>query len=271
MAIPGTFRGMSPHLGARVWVALAAALAVVIVVTVTLATDQNPPKRVAHAGKPPLAKVLATPEAAKIRAAYATWPHGSLDEMVALGQNYPHDPVVQLYLGIALIWAGYDSDAEAPLRAAKKWGRNTSIEIQADSLLHPQYFPDDPIFTPISDNPLLVQGSKLQLEGHQHSAERLYERAARKAPNDPEALVAVAVGRFDKDNLSAAFGQLGPLTKRFPRNQLVRYFLGYLLAVTGQGKTAVVEFKKTVALGPDTVLGKNAEAFLTRLKQAATK
>jgi hypothetical protein len=261
---------MSSRLRVRVVVAVIAAAAVAVVVGVTVATHQTPPKRIAHAGKPPLAKSLPTPEAAKIRAAYRTWPHGSLEEMVALGADYPHDPVVQLYLGIALIWSGYDANAETPLEAAKKWGRNTSIEIQADSLLHPQYFPDDPVFTPTSDNPLLVRGSKLQLEGHQHSAEALYERAVRKDPNNVEALVAQAVGRFDKDNLSASFSQLGPLTKRFPKSQLVRYFLGYLLAVTGQGNAAVVQFKKTVALGPKTVLGRNATTFLTKLKQAGS-
>jgi hypothetical protein len=261
---------MSPRLRVRVLVAVVAAVAVGIVVGVTLMTRQTPPKRVAHAGKPPLAKVLPTPEAAEIRAAYATWPHGSLREMVSLGQDFPHDAVVQLYLGIALIWSGYEADAATALRAAKKYGYNTSIEIQADSLLHPQFFPDDPIFTPISDNPLLVRGSKLQQEGHQHSAERLYARAAKAAPNDVEAQVAAAVGRFDKDNLNAAFGQLGPLTRRFPKSQLVRYFLGYLLAVTGQGNPAVVQFKKTVAMGRTTVLGRNAQAFLDKLQQAGS-
>ncbi|HWB22308.1 MAG TPA: hypothetical protein VG652_05430 [Gaiellaceae bacterium] len=259
---------MSSRLRVRVLVAVVAAAAVGIVVGVTLATDQSPAKRIAEAGKPPLAKVLPTPEAAKIRAAYRTWPHNSVNEMVALGQDYPHDPVVQLYLGIALIWAGYDADAEAPLKAAKKWGRNTEIEVKADSLLHPQFFPGDPIFTPLSGNPLLVRGAKLQVEGHQHSAEALYERAVRKNPNDVEALVAQAVGRFDKDNLNASFSQLGPLTQRFPKSQLVRYFLGYLLAVTGQGSAAVTQFQKTVALGGSTVLGRNAEAFLSKLKQA---
>jgi hypothetical protein len=261
---------MSSRLRVRVAVAVVAAVAVGVVVGVTLGTRDTPPKRVAQKGTPPLAKVLPTPEAAKIRAAFKTWPHGSLDEMVALGADYPHDPVVQLYLGIALLWEGYGDDAVAPLRAAKKYGRNTSIEIEADTWLHPNLFPGDPVFTPTSDNPLLLRGSKLQLEGHQHSAEALYERAARKNPNDVEALVAVAVGRFDKDNLNASFGQLGPLTKRFPKSQLVRYFLGYLLAVTGQGSAAVTQFQKTVALGRSTVLGRNAQAFLVKLKQAGS-
>jgi len=261
---------MSSRLRVRVVVAVIAAAAVGVVIGVTLATRETPPKRVVQAGTPPIAKVLPTPEAVKIRAAFRTWPHGSVNEMVALGQDYPHDPVVQLYLGIALLWEGYGGDAVAPLKAAKKYGRNTSIEIQADTWLHPDLFPGDPVFTPISDNPLLVRGSELQLEGHQHSAEALYERAVRKNPNDVEALVAQAVGRFDKDNLNASFSQLGPLTKRFPKSQLVRYFLGYLLAVTGQGNAAAAQFQKTVSLGRTTVLGKNAEAFLVKLKQAGT-
>ncbi len=262
---------MSSRLRVRVLVAVAAAVAVGIVVGVTLSTRQSPPVRVAEPGKPPLAKVLPTPEAAKIRAIFSTWPHGSLDQMVALGQAYPHDPVVQLYLGIALLWEGYGGDAVAPLEAAKKYGYNTSIEIEADTWLHPQLFVGDPVFTPISDNPLLVRGSRLQLEGHQHSAERLYERAVKAAPNDVEAQVAAAVGRFDKDNLSASFSRLGPLTTRFPKSQLVRYFLGYLLAVTGQGKAAVVQFRKTVVLDPATVLGRSAQAFLDKLQQAGSK
>ena len=43
--------------------------------------------------------------------------------------------------------------------------------------------------------------SLLQRQGHQHSAERLYAQAARLRPDDDEAQVAAAVGRFDEDNL----------------------------------------------------------------------
>ena len=50
-------------------------------------------------------------------------------------------------------------------------------------------------------------------QGHQHSAERLYARAARLHPDDDEAQVAAAVGRFDEDDLSASFSRLGPLVE----------------------------------------------------------
>ena len=260
---------MSPTEHVRFTVGVVAAVAVLAVVGITLATRQTPATRHPHAGKPPIASKLATPLAPQIRQAYRSWPKGSLDTMLRLGQLHPRDPVVQLYLGIALVWGGYGSDAVAPLQAAKQFGRDTSIEVQADSLLHPQYFPDAPIFTPMSDNPLLLRGSKLQLAGHQHSAERLYALAAKRKPTNVEAQVAAAVGRFDKDNLSASFSRLGPLTKRFPKSQLVRYYLGYMLAVTGQGTQAVAQFKKTVALGPSTVLGRSAAAFLAKIREAA--
>ena len=190
--------------------------------------------------------------------------------MVAIGALHPDDPQVQFYLGLSLLWAGYGDDAVAPLERAKKYGRNTEIEVEADNFLHPQYFADDPVFTPITANPLLLRGSMQQREFHQHSAEKLYLQAVKKAPNDPEALVAAAVGRFDKDNLNASFSRLGPLTVRFPKSQVVRYYLALLLAVTGQGNAAVTQFQKTVALGRTTALGRNAEAFLVKLKQAGS-
>src|SRR5260221_3697906 len=202
---------MSPRLRVLVIVAGAAIVAAGAVLGITLATRQTPAQPHSLPGKPGVPKALPTPAAARIRAAYREWPHGSLDAMEELGREYPRDPVVQLYLGIALAWAGYDADAATALRRAKTVGRNTSYEIAADDLLHPQYFRGYPVFEPIAPNRLLDAGSKLQTEGHQHSAERLYLRAARAQPDDPEPQVAAAVGRFDKDNLVPAFSHLGPL------------------------------------------------------------
>jgi tetratricopeptide (TPR) repeat protein len=191
--------------------------------------------------------------------------------MDELGREYPRDPVVQLYRGVALLWAGYTDDAVAPLERAKRLGRDTPWELRADNLLHPQYFSDYPVFRPTGSNRLLARGSQLQAQGHQHSAEKLYRRAARQAPQDAEAQVAAAVGRFDKSDLSASFSRLGPLTRRFPRSQPVRYYLGLLLAWTGQRDPALTQFRKTVALGPRTPLGKGAEKLLVAIERAGTK
>jgi tetratricopeptide (TPR) repeat protein len=246
-------------------VAAAAIAAAGAVVAITLATRTTPPQPHPQPGKPPVPRSLPTPASAAIRKAFVDWPRGSVDAMITLGRTHPRDPVVQLYTGIALLWAGYDGDASAALERAKKVGRDTVWELKADDILHPEYFQDVPVFTPTKPNPLLERGSLLQQQGHQHSAERLYRRAARAAPNDDDAQVAAAVGLFDKGNLTASFSQLGPLTRRFPRSQPVRFYLGLLLAWTGQRDAAVTQFRKAVGLGRATKLGRQAASFLTKV------
>ena len=182
---------------------------------------------------------------------------------------------MQFNYGIALFCAGYLNEAGQAFRAAKTTGRNTLYEMRADEILHPQYFtPQDglyPLFQPSRSDPLLLRGVLQQRQGHQHSAERLYEQAARQRPNDDEAQVAAAVGRFDEDNLSASFSRLGPLVKRFPKSQSVRYHLGLLLAWTGQRDQAITEFRRARSLGAGTSLGKQANVFLRGLVRNATK
>ncbi len=258
---------------ARVYLLVAgvAMLAAAAVVGLTLATRQTPPQPTPLAGRPPVPKPLETPVASRIRAAFAAWPHGTVDALEQLATARPRDPAVQFSLGLALVYAGYEAEAETALRAAKRLGRDTPVELQADSLLHPQYFPGVPVFAYGGPNPVLRRGSELQAQGHQHSAERLYARAARLQPANAEARVAAAVGLFDKDDLTPAFAQLGPLTKRFPRSQTVRYYLGLLLAWTGQGDAAVAEFTRAVALDPASPLGRNAKEFLRRLQQIRTR
>jgi hypothetical protein len=264
---------MSPRLRVFLIVAAVGVVAAGVVVGTTLATRQTPAAIHPFKGKPTVAKELPTPAAAAIRKAFGEWPHGSLDAMDQLALEYPKDPVVQLYQGVALVWAGYGADAVAPLEKAKKLGSNTPWEIAADNLLHPQYLAGDPPFRPVGADQvgLLEQGARLQAEGHRHSAERLFLRAAKLHPADDQAQVAAAVGRFDKSDLAAAFGRLGPLTRRFPGSQSVRYYLGLLLAWTGQRDPALAQLRKTVALGPSTTLGKGAQALLTAIRQAGTK
>ena len=145
---------------------------------------------------------------------------------------------MQFNYATALFCAGYVADADQAYRAAKTAGRDTYYEIQSDLILHPQYFTKAgyPPFLSRSADPLLVQGEILQRAGHQHSAERVWAKAARLHPGSDEAQVAAAVGRFDMDNLSASFSRLGPLVRRFPKSQSVRYHLGLLLAWTGPAR-----------------------------------
>jgi predicted Zn-dependent protease len=117
---------------------------------------------------------------------------------------------------------------------------------------------------------LLVQGQIQQRQFHQETAERLWAKAARLHPNDPDAQVAAAVGRFDMDDLSASFSRLGPLVKRFPKSQTVRFHLGLLLAWTGQRDLAVKEFRAARALGPGTRFGRESATFLAGLTSTGT-
>jgi tetratricopeptide (TPR) repeat protein len=269
---------LTPTLRIRVLVAAAAVVAAGTVVGVVLATGSNPPQprsQCATAPHPLVVPGVQSRAVAQVRAAFAGWPSRSLDQLGALNRAFPHDPVVRFNYGVALLCRGYIADATQAFEASKKAGRDTYYEMQADSILHPQFFhpPDGipyPIFQPTGHDPLLAQGVLLQRQGHQHSAERVYARAARLHPDDAEAQVAAAVGRFDEDNLSASFSHLGPLVKRFPKAQTVRFHLGLLLAWTGQRTQAITEFRRAKALGPSTTLGRQSAQFLAGLVTTGT-
>ena len=180
---------------------------------------------------------------------------------------------MQFYRGIALLWAGYPSDAQTALESAKKLGRDTPIQGRADNILHPQFFQPQsgsnyPVFIPISGNPLLKKGSVLQAQGHQISAEKMYSKAVRQNPKDIEAQVAQAVGRFDEDNLNPSFSLLGPLTARYPTSQLAHYYFGLLLAWTTNEQPAIKQFERAFELGPTTEIGKQAKNFLSGIAAA---
>ena len=138
----------------------------------------------------------------------------------------------QFYRGVALVWAGYPSDADAALEPAKTLGTNTIDPRPGRRRSSIRVLPADRRavlsgLQPTAPNPLLEQGSRLQVEGHQISAERLYARGARSSiRTTSRRSVAEAVGLFDEDNLSPTFSRLGPLDARFPRSQIVRYYLG---------------------------------------------
>jgi tetratricopeptide (TPR) repeat protein len=264
---------MTPRTRIAILVGTLAVAAAAATAGVTLATRQSPEQPHALKGKPPLVLVpgVSSPATPALRRAFDAWP-GTLEAVEDLGRERPRDPVVQYNLGVARLYAGYRDEAADAFRTAKKVGRDTFYEVRSDVVLHPQYFQQGyPPFQTTRNDPLLRQGVRLQSQGKQHSAERVFARAARLHPDDDEAQVAAAVARFDMDNLSASFSRLGPLTRRFPRSQSVRFHLGLLLAWTGQGKAAVDQFRKAQALGPKTVLGREANALLIRLGRRGTR
>jgi len=263
---------MSPSKRVRLVVAGAAIAAAGIVAGVVWATAQDPTQpKVQCSSRPPALVVpgVRSQHVTAVRRALAEAPRAAARRLELLARTSPNDPVVQFNYGSALFCAGYIADAEQAFLAAKKAGYDTYYEMRADQILHPRYFqPQDGLY-PIPEltrsSPLLRQGQLLQRQGHQHSAEKLYAKAAGLHPDDAEAQVAAAVGLFDESNLAAAFSHLGPLTRRFPRSQAVRFNLGLLLAWTGQRTLAVTEFRRARMLGPTTRLGREANSFLIRL------
>jgi predicted Zn-dependent protease len=261
----------------RLVVAAAAVAAAGIVVGVVYATRQDPPQPRAGCGTRPQPLVVpgvASANVAAVRSAMTLSPRQAALRLEALARSAPNDPVVQYNDGTVLFCAGYVAEAEQAWRQAKKAGSDTYYEMRADTILHPQFFqPEDglyPVFELQGKDPLLYRGVLAQRQGHQHTAERLYARAARLRPQSDEAQVAAAVARFDEDDLSAAFSRLGPLVERFPRSQTVRFHLGLLLAWTGQRTQAVKEFRLARSLGPNTRLGREANAFLSGLVTRGT-
>ncbi len=253
----------------RLIVALAAVATAALVAGVVYATAERPKQVKAQCSFRPQALVVPgvrSAHVAAVRAALTKPAQEAARELEPLARTAAGDPVVQFNYASALFCAGYVDEATQAYLAAKQAGRDTYYEMKADIILHPQYFkPTDGLY-PIPEletkDPLLLQGQILQRQGHQHSAEKLYAKAAKLHPDDDQAQVAAAVGRFDESNLVPAFSHLGPLVKRFPKSQTVRFHLGLLLAWTGQRRLAVKEFRLALALGPKTTLGKQAKAFL---------
>lgn len=265
---------MSAAARVRLIVAVLAVGAAGIVAGVVYATRQDPAQPTSKCAKPPQPYVLpgvASTNVAAVRAAMGKPPKAAARALETLAQEQRDDPVVQFNFGTEAFCAGYVAEAEQAFRQAKNAGRNTFYEIQADVILHPQYFSRGyPAFEPVGRDRLLQQGVIQQQQGHQHTAEALFARAARQRPQDAEAQVAAAVGRFDMDNLSASFSRLGPLVRRFPRSQSVRYHLGLLLAWTGQRDQAVKEFRLARDLEPRSSLGRHARTFLAGLVTGGT-
>ena len=227
---------------------------------------------------------------ARVGAALARWPRGTITELDGLAHAHPRSAFVRLHLGLALAWERRDSEAQQAWRAAERVGPDSPSAVRAESLLHPEFAPGRPVFVPTFGPASTLRGSPqeelaqlargarrqdwrgkilygvaLQRLERPVSAERQFAAAAALAPGEPEARVAAAVGLFDKERPSLAFSRLGPLSRTFPRAQTVRFHLGLLLLWIGQVQTAKKELRLTRAEGPKTLLGSQAEALLARL------
>jgi len=237
-----------------------------------------------------------SPEA-EVGAALAAWPSGTVGRLEQLAAEHPRSALVAFHLGLALYWSRHDAEAVQAWRTAEKLDSDSLYAVRAADFLHPSFAPGLPTFVPSFEPPprirvlpparelaalaraaaggdahaKILYGVALQRLDRPVSAERQFAAAARAAPSDPEALAAAAVGRFDKDNPSAAFSRLGPLVRVYPRAQTVRFHLGLLLLWIGQVSKARDELGQARREGPQTTLGRQAAAYLAVLAKAGTR
>ena len=236
---------------------------------------------------------------AKLGATLADWP-GTLDRIEQLGALYPRSSLVQLHVGLARFWAGERAALDA-WREARDVEPDTPYAVRAGDLLHPDFAPGLPLFQPatplgppIEGKPArqqvellreaagkssdsreglvhrLYYGLALQRLGRPLSARRAYSAAADAYPNDVEALVADAVGRYSKESPVEAFSRLGPLSRRFPEAATVRFHLGLLLLWQGDVAAARKQLRLARSLQPRSRLAVEAGRYLDELARAGT-
>jgi tetratricopeptide (TPR) repeat protein len=228
-----------------------------------------------------------SPEA-RVGAAFASWPR-TLDRLRSLPTGLA---VVRLNRGIVHATLGQEEQARAEFRAAARVEPDTPYAVKAADVLHPRLAPGLPIFVPSAPFPkrldglsppeqfamveregkatrasveaVLRYGVALQRLGRPVSARREFDRAVRRRL-DAETLTAAALARFDKDRPAAAFARLGPLTRRYPDAQTVRFHIGLALLWIGDVPDAKRQLHRAYREGPETRLGREAKRFLDRL------
>lgn len=264
---------MSPRL--RVWLLVGAAAVAVaaIAVGVTVATRSDVEHETSKA--PPFVADPTAPAkiSSDVREALQAWPAGTVRRLRILAARYPRSALVRLELGLALAFGGDETDASRAWHESRRVQPDSPSAVRATDLLHPGTPPGLPPFVPTFTRARtavqrhLLRGSAFQQALRPVSAEREFAAAARGAPDDPEALTAEAVGLYDKERPARAFSRLGPLARRFPRAQTVRFHLGLLLIYFGDLAQARRELALARAEGPRTPLGKRAQTLLRAAKK----
>ena len=229
---------------------------------------------------------------ARVGQAFSTWPEGTVDRLNRLAGLHSQKAVVQLNLGVALFWAGL-AGAEDAWQAAAASEPDTPYAVAAGNLLHPNFARGVPIFVttvPLPDgldglapaaqldllrrgaaqsaDGKILYGVALQRLGRQLSAVRQFDAAVKEEPDDVEAQVAAAVGRFDKARPAEAFSRLGPLTRRFPKSATVRFHLGLMLLWAGEVKEAKRQLLRATRVEPGSRLAREAQRYLDELEKA---
>ena len=228
--------------------------------------------------------------------AIASWPNGTLSTLEALADEEPRSALIRLHLGLAYYAAGQDSAATAQWREALRTDPDSPAALRAEDLLHPDMAPGRPFFYARFDPPAgleglaparqlqklerraaagdaranLLYGAALQRAGRPVAASAAFTHALELEPDDLDAQVADAVGRFDKAEPAAAFSRLGPLASRNPRSGVVRFHLGLLLLWIRDVEGAETQLERAVRADPDGFYGTEAKRLLSGLEAIRT-
>lgn len=227
---------------------------------------------------------------AQAGAAIAAWPDGALTRLEALAREHPRSGAVLFHLGLARFWSGDADGAVEAWRLTRTRDPDSAFAVRAGDLLFRNAPPGLPTFVPSFRGPervraleapeqlaalrrmarrpdprgKLLYGVALQRLDRPRSAQREFSAAAKLAPRSPDALVADAIGRFDKQHPERAFSRMGPLTRRFPRAGTVRFHLGLMLLWLGDVNEAKRQLNRAIRLGPPHSL--EAKRLLDRLE-----
>lgn len=213
----------------------------------------------------------------EIGAAFARWPHGTLDDMNRLVAANPTSGLAELHLGLAEYWSGRDADAESAFARAAKVEPDSPAAIAALDFLHPNVAPGlppivyDTAGVPAAARRKLVTGVQLWSLERPVSARKAFDDALALAPDDPVVRTAAAVATFSPARPLAPFPKLGPLTAAFPKAAVVRFHLGELLLWTRQVKKGKEQLRLAVSAQPGSVYAQAAERILGLLGKDGTK
>ena len=233
---------------------------------------------------------------AAVGAAVSAWPDDTVERLRELDASHPESALVHLHLGLALYAEGQQDEAAAEWRKAVEVEPDSQSAVRAGDVLHPDMAPGLPsFFTTLEPPPGLtgkapqeqldeleaaargggadewiLYGTALQRVGKPISARAAFDRALELAPDRLDAKVAAAVGRFDKDDPSAAFSRLGPLARDNPDSALVRFHLGVLLLWIRDVQDARAQLEKAAATMPVSLYSREAKSLLSRLEGIGT-